>query len=116
MPASGSFPLAQTLAICSRELTALAGACERLQHRLSPRLARIDDAEEMQRLDLITQQAEAIATYLATLAASLPPHWSADAGAAAEALVLDDLARRLLAVEPLAPTTSGDLELFEGAP
>ena len=51
--------------------------------------------EAFQALDLLTQQLGGIAAFLDALAPTLPTDWMGDAAAAAEAVTMADLARRL---------------------
>ena len=94
----------------------MAGECEILQHRLSPVLTQLEDAADAQRLDLITQIAAAMASYLRGLADGLPPDWRVNPSSATAALGLADLARRLQGHQAPEFADHGELDMFGEPP
>lgn len=85
-------------AVCREVADAGQSACG-LQETLScfvPAPGQQDRAvEALQAFDLLTQQLQGVAAFLDALAPTLPAVWMGDAAAAAEAVTMSDLARRL---------------------
>lgn len=69
---------------------------------------------DLQALDLLTQELQALAAYVQALAQSCPAHWRMEAGTIAAGLPLAELAARLRAdaPEPAADVQAGELQLF----
>lgn len=92
--------LADILGAVSREVLSIARMTCELQESLSPVLhARAQDDDrlirEMQALDLIAQHLCGVADFLSALSPALPAQWTGDAAAAARAVSLSNLAKRL---------------------
>jgi hypothetical protein len=109
-------PLADVLEVCARELQALTEQCERLQALISPVLRRVEDGEEIQAMDLLTQSLNGVAQYLAALSQGVAPGWRVDAAQAASGVTIHDLACRLQGVAAAPPVPSGDFDFFDGLP
>lgn len=110
-------PLRAGLQATAEELDGIAALGLRLQDQLSAVLAAAGPAaaESAQSLDLLVQQAQGAAEWLRGLAAGCDPSWRADLHGAGATLRLASQRERLTlaeAAQPLAPSRSGELELF----
>ena len=95
------------------EMTSLGGQAQHLQDRLSP-IARTEQGEALQALDLLTQRLFGLADFLDRLIPALPDQ-ALDLAPALDVMTLSDQVRRLAGL-PAQPTPSpGGLELFDDA-
>jgi hypothetical protein len=118
-PAAGS--VVEVLQAMASELSQMAQVSDRLQLLISAALvadgaANAEHMREFQAIDLLVQRLHGTAIFTECLAAIASPDWRIDALAAAAAVPLSDLARRL-GGESDAPARpghadDGDLELF----
>jgi hypothetical protein len=95
------------------EMTSLGGQAQHLQDRLSP-IARTEQGEALQALDLLTQRLFGLAHFLDTLIPILPDH-TLDLAAALGVMTLSDQMRRLAGLPAHPAATAGGLELFDDA-
>jgi len=111
-------PVSDVLVAAAGLLQQMEGRCAGLQDALSPVVAASSRPMAMQDLDYVTQGLASLSYFLAALFERLPPDWTVDAAAAAQALPLEDMAAVLsLAAQDgvLERADPGDLELFERA-
>jgi hypothetical protein len=109
--------LAGVLGAVGEELRDLGAALERLQAAFSPLLlqAAQDPAQHRnaQALDLLTQRLQALAGFIQSLEAQIPPAWRLDLDAPLGQITLSDLAARLTGQLPADPgEASGLFEMF----
>jgi hypothetical protein len=95
------------------EMTSLGDQAQHLQDRLSP-IARTEQGEALQALDLLTQRLFGLAHFFDALIPALPDT-ALDLAAALDGMTLSDQMRRLAGLSPHPAELAGGLELFDDA-